>query len=78
VRRILPRCWFDKDKTAEGIKALRQYRREYDDIRKVFLERPLHDWASNPADAFRYLAIGLQDISSGASGLPKRKMSWVV
>jgi hypothetical protein len=78
VRRILPRCWFDKDKTAEGIKALRQYRREYDDIRKVFVERPLHDWASNPADAFRYLAIGLQDISSGASALPKRKMSWVV
>lgn len=44
VRKILPRCWFDKDKCAEGIKALRQYRREWDERRKVFYERPLHDW----------------------------------
>lgn len=44
VRRILPRCAFDRDRCAEGIKALRQYRREWDDVRKVFVERPLHDW----------------------------------
>jgi phage terminase large subunit len=61
VRKVLPRCWFDKDKCAEGIKALRQYRREWDDIRKVFQERPFHDWASDPADAFRYLAVGLSE-----------------
>ena len=63
VRRILPRCWFDRDTCAEGIKALRQYRREWDDQRKVFYERPYHDWASHPADAFRYLAIGLDEPS---------------
>jgi len=77
VRRIIPRCWFDKDKTAEGIKALRQYRREWDDLRKVFYERPLHDWASHPADAFRYLAVGLHE-PSVASAFPKRSMEWVV
>jgi phage terminase large subunit len=78
VRKILPRCWFDVDKCAEGIKALRQYRREYDDLRKVFYERPLHDWASDPADAFRYLAVGLEDISVKQTALPQRKMGWVV
>jgi phage terminase large subunit len=61
VRRILPKCWFDKDKCADGIKALRQYRREWDDVRKVFYERPLHDWASDPADAMRQLAIAIQE-----------------
>jgi hypothetical protein len=79
VRKILPRCWFDKDKAAEGIKALRQYRRDYDDVRKVFLERPYHDWCSHPADAFRYLAIGLQEPRAGnGKALPTRSKGWVI
>jgi hypothetical protein len=58
VRNLLPRCWIDADKCARGLQALRQYRREYDDKRKVFQDRPLHDWASHAADAARYLALG--------------------
>ena len=57
ARSILPRCWFDKDKCARGLKALREYRAEYDDTRKVLRQRPLHNWASNGADAFRYGAM---------------------
>lgn len=60
VRAMLPRCWFDAEKCKDGISALRQYRREWDDKRKVFKERPLHDWCSDSADAFRYLAMGLR------------------
>jgi phage terminase large subunit len=80
VRRILPRCWFDRDKCAEGIKAMRQYKRDWDDQRKVFYERPNHDWASHPADAFRYLAVGLDEPSQrmAIENLPERDMSWVV
>lgn len=61
ARRVLPRMWFDKDKAEHLVKALRQYRREWDDTRKVFYERPLHDWASHPADAVRYLAISVEE-----------------
>jgi len=61
VRRILSRCWFDKEKCAEGLRALRQYRVEYDDKRKTFRKSPLHDWSSHSADAFRYLAVSLPD-----------------
>lgn len=80
VRRILPRCWFDRDKCAEGIKAMKQYRREWDDVRKTFYERPLHDWTSDYADGFRYLAVSLDEPSSRVANanLPQRKMSWVV
>ena len=65
ARKILPRCWFDKDKCSTGIKALRQYRTEFDEKRKVFRLRPLHDWSSHAADAFRYLAVSLEDSKSG-------------
>jgi len=80
VRRILPRCWFDKEKCAEGVRALRHYRREWDDIRKVFRERPLHDWASDPADAFRYLAISVQELAlkQNMAFAQKPKLKWVV
>jgi hypothetical protein len=57
VRAVLPRCWFDKDRCSSGINALRSYRREWDDDRKVFKKTPLHSWESHYADAFRMLAI---------------------
>lgn len=59
VRRLLPRCWFNADKCGHGIEALKQYRSEYDPERKIFSPRPVHDWTSHAADAFRYLARGL-------------------
>ncbi len=66
ARVILPRCWFDAGRCARGLEALRQYRRGWDEERKLFGERPLHDWTSHPADAFRYLAIGLRGAAEEA------------
>lgn len=57
VRMMLPRCYFDAERCARGIEALRQYRKEWDGKRQVFRERPLHDWCSHAADAFRYGAL---------------------
>jgi hypothetical protein len=57
VRMALPRCWFDAEKCADGIEALRQYQREYDEDKKAFRQTPKHDWTSHPADAMRMLAI---------------------
>lgn len=58
VRQILPLCWFDKEKTEKGVDALRAYRRIWDEKLKAYRDTPLHDWASDPADAFRTFAIG--------------------
>jgi phage terminase large subunit len=58
VRQILPLCWFDKEKTEKGLDALRSYRRVWDERLKAYRDTPLHDWASDPADAFRTFAIG--------------------
>ena len=61
VRAILPRCRIDVERCADGIEALRQYRREWDDKNRTFRDRPLHDWCSHPADGFQTLALGIQD-----------------
>jgi hypothetical protein len=78
VRQLLPRCWFEIDKTKQGLDALRNYRREYDEKRAVFYDRPLHDWSSHAADAFRYLAIGLNEGSSSWDKPLNINSSWVV
>jgi hypothetical protein len=59
VRMLLPMCAFDAVQCADGISALRNYRREWDEKRKMYGDNPVHDWASHGSDAFRYLAIGL-------------------
>lgn len=69
VRQFLPRCWFDKAKTARGVECLTMYRADYDEKLQTLRSRPVHDWASHGADAFRYLAMGL-DYYAGID-LPK-------
>lgn len=57
ARKALEVSWFDETKCYEGLEALRQYQREYDEEKKAFREKPRHDWTSHPADAFRMLAV---------------------
>jgi phage terminase large subunit len=59
ARLLLPRCYFDSERCADGIEHLRQYRREYDERLRTFKPKPLHDEHSHGADAFRYLATAV-------------------
>jgi hypothetical protein len=61
VRNLLPRCWFNYDRCERGVEALRQYRKDFDEKKRVFRDKPMHDWSSHAADAFRYLAWGLRN-----------------
>jgi hypothetical protein len=64
---ILPRAWFDAEKCALGIKALRHYRREWNEAAQTWRSAPVHDHASHGADAARYLALGVRE--NTATGL---------
>ena len=75
ARLLLPRCWFDKAKCERGLEALRQYRQEYDDKLRAFRGRPLHDWTSHAADAFRYLAVGLRPDAAKAKPIEYPKQA---
>ena len=60
TRMMLLRSWFDP-KCEEGIECLRQYQREYDEDKKIFRDKPRHDWASHGADAFRMAAVAWKE-----------------
>jgi hypothetical protein len=57
VREILPKCVFDEEKCAEGITHLEGYRKEWDDKRGCWKDKPLHDHTSHGSDGFRYFAV---------------------
>lgn len=66
ARMTLARCWFDAAKCNDGIEALRQYRREYDQKTRAFRQTPRHDWTSHAADAFRYLSMAWRELTATA------------
>ena len=55
-RAVLAHCEFDEEACSEGLKALRSYRKDWDEERGVWKDKPRHDWASHGADAFRTFA----------------------
>ena len=61
LRLTLRRCWFDGERCAEGLEALKQYQREWDEGKRTFKDNPLHNWASHPADAARYMAMAWRE-----------------
>jgi len=73
TRELLGHCFFsdveEEEENYEGIegirssmkygmRALRSYKKEFDEKMNRYKNTPLHDWASDPADAFRYLSLG--------------------
>jgi hypothetical protein len=73
VRMLLPRCWFDAKRCHKGIEALKLYRTEWDEDKRIFRRKALHDWTSHAADAFVY---GAMMFDSGTARDFHRKISY--
>ena len=76
ARTIFNRCYFDKDKCAEGLQSLRHYRYKVDPETKQLSGMPLHDEHSHAADAFRYFAISIADDAPRASVRGIKMTGW--
>ncbi len=57
ARGIFPRLWVDTDNCKFFIKAMDNYHKNYNEKLNVYSDKPVHDWSSHCADAFRYMAI---------------------
>ena len=61
VRYVLKRVRIDQEKCFNGVEALRAYKRRYNELTKQYDNNPLHDWASDGSDGFRYLSLVVKD-----------------
>lgn len=77
-RKLFPKLWFDKEKTRDLVKALENYHREYDEVKKMFSESPKHDWSSHFSDAFRYCCVVQEGlINNDVASLSSESMRFV-
>lgn len=58
ARRFLATCFFDDVHCKEGVKALDNYRKTWNDRLAQWGTEPVHDWASHGSDAFQTGAMG--------------------
>jgi phage terminase large subunit len=76
VRRVFNQCWFDREKCKKGIEALMNYQRKWDGQSNTFSTKPLHNHASNGADAFRTFAVGVDERDELTTrNLPRKAVS---
>jgi len=78
ARRILMICCFnDRDPGIQyGIKALKSYHKSYDEERKVYKNRPDHDWSSHAADAFMVMADNHELTYGDKVSSPTKRADW--
>lgn len=67
VRSACAKIWIDEVRCEALIKALENYRREYDSVKRIYKTQALHNWASHYADAMRYLCVSLPKTRDGLS-----------
>ena len=78
ARTLLDRCFIHESNCADGLQNLRHYRYDVDPNTKMFSNKPLHDQHSHAADAWRYVAVALDEgISSWGKSI-NNAPKWVV
>jgi len=57
ARNLFPRLWVDTNNCKYFLKCIANYHKMYNEKYNVYSDRPVHDWSSHVADAFRMLGV---------------------
>jgi phage terminase large subunit len=75
-RRFFKKLWVDKTACKDWLKLIPQYTKEYDEDKKIFKDKPLHDWTSHGADEFRYAALVEDKMDNGIKKEAQQYNPW--
>lgn len=80
VRSVFPMCRFDEERCREGLDGLQQYQYGPDAASGQERSKPLHNWASHPADGFRTFGVSAKPLAlllpKPAAGPRQRVSAW--
>ena len=70
TRKMLPYATFNESRCGTLVDALEHYQRQRNkttstEEKPVYMEHPLHDWSSHPADSERYVSMAVKKMGSG-------------
>lgn len=78
TRRAFASSWFDKTRCVDGLAALKGYSRKYNEKQQVWSSMPVHNWASNGADAFRMFGQGFRNLEKRSQRRSESDGNWKV
>jgi phage terminase large subunit len=65
-RRFFAKLWVDKTLCKDWLRLIPQYTKEYDEEKKIYKDKPNHDWTSHGADEHRYAALSEEKMTNEA------------
>lgn len=71
TRAMLSKSWFDKTKCAEGLRLLENYKKRWNGSFGGWTSEAVHDESSHCADSLRYVAAGINKLTSSSGSLEK-------
>lgn len=74
TRRLLNSCEFHEEAVDQGLKCLRNYRKDWDEDMGVWKDHPRHDWASHGAQALAGLSSFYRDLPVDIVPEPERHL----
>ena len=78
MRMHFDKFWFDKENFGPALRALKNYRYEWDSKRRVWRSSPRHDWASHFADAAGLAAENIRVVRPRSQPFKQPEQTWVV
>lgn len=76
TREKMAQCWWDETKCAKGLGHLGNYRKQWNTHLGCWMDQPLHNEASNGADAYRQYGQAFQHGTRAGGSGRKRTTSW--
>lgn len=73
-RLLFPDVWFHKTRCKDGIRALKSYHKEFDEVKQAFKDEPVHDWSSHYADSYRYFSLQAETKRSKRPLTPEERL----
>lgn len=74
MREAFPGCWFDEKNCSVGLKHVQNYRKQWNTHLGCWMDHPMHNQASNAADALRQYAQGFRQTRT--SGKNRKAANW--
>jgi len=60
MRYVFPKLRINHHQCQIGVRALREYQREYDEVKACYKPKPLDNWSTHIVDALRYLSVNFR------------------
>ena len=65
TKAMFHRLWIDENKCEVLLRSIENYRREFDEKKQEYSNKPVRDWTNHMVDSLRYMALSIDNLDEG-------------